>query len=194
MIAQIKGILVELNPTYAILDCLGIGYELFISISTYSSIRDKKEVLLYTRQIIRDDAHLLYGFYFQTERKLFNYLISVNGVGPSSAIMILSSLSISEITEAIISGNSSILKQVKGIGSKTAQRIIIDLHDEINTFIQREKIYSDSDKKIKTETLNALEVLGINRKISERYADEILKNFPNITVEELIKQILKNRL
>lgn len=192
MITQIKGKLIDLHPTNVVIDCLGIGYELLISLSTYNNLlQKKKSVLLYTRQIIRENIHLLYGFYSKVERKLFDYLISVNGVGPSSAILLLSSLSISEIIEGIISKNLSILQKSKGIGLKTAQRIIIDLHEVICDLQKNNQTFSSSTSKVKIETLHALEVLGIKTKISEHYANLILKKDPSISVEELIKKILK---
>lgn len=193
MIYSLKGTVQELSPTYAVIDVNGVGYYAGISLQTHSELSSGKNVLLYTQQIIREDAHLLFGFSTILEKELFNLLISVNGVGPASAIIMLSSLSNSEISSAIQSGNSGLLQKVKGIGAKTAERIIIDLRDKLQKFgISDEKNYTSADNKIKDEALSALEVLGISKKISEKIADKILKQNPALTVEDLVKQILKN--
>ena len=149
--------------------------------------------MIYTQQIFREDAQLLFGFNTFLEKELFNLLISVNGVGPVSALIMLSSLTIEEIASAILNGQALLLQKVKGIGTKTAERIIIDLRDKVQKFgIANENISTSTNTKIKEESLTALEVLGIPRKTSEKIADKILKQSPDLNVEELVKQILKN--
>jgi len=152
-----------------------------------------RNVFLYIQQIIREDAQLLFGFNTILEKEMFTLLISVNGVGPVSAIIMLSSLSMDEIASAILSNNSMLLQKVKGIGTKTAERIIVDLRDKVQKFTgSEENISTFADNKVKEESLSALEVLGIPRKTSEKLADRILKQNPEFSVEDLVKQILKN--
>lgn len=193
MIYSLRGTVLELTPSSAVVEVAGIGYYTGISLQTFEKLSLGKEVFLYTQQIIREDAHLLFGFNTFIEKELFNLLISVNGVGPASALIMLSSLSIQEIASGILSGNSGLLQKVKGIGAKTAERIIIDLRDKLQKFgIEEDKNSINTNNKIKEEALSALEVLGISKKMSEKIADRILKQSPDLVVEELVKQILKN--
>ena len=193
MIYSLKGIVQELNPTSVILDVNGVGYFVGISLQTSEKLVLAKETFLNIQQIIREDAHLLFGFNTILEKQMFNLLISVNGVGPVSAIIMLSSLSLQEIANAILSNNSLLLQKVKGIGTKTAERIIVDLRDKVQKFnVSEENIFTFANNKIKEESLSALEVLGIPKKMSEKIADRILKQNPDFTVEDLVKQILKN--
>ncbi|UBB88637.1 Holliday junction branch migration protein RuvA [Candidatus Kaistella beijingensis] len=193
MIYSLKGIVQELNPTSVIIDVNGVGYFVGISLQTSEKLVLGKETFLNIQQIIREDAHLLFGFNTILEKEMFNLLISVNGVGPVSAIIMLSSLSLEEISSAILSNNSLLLQKVKGIGTKTAERIIVDLRDKVQKFkISEENISNFANNKIKEESLSALEVLGIPKKTSEKIADRILKQNPDLTVEDLVKQILKN--
>ncbi len=193
MIYSLKGIVQELNPTSVIIDVNGVGYFVGISLQTSEKLVLGKETFLNIQQIIREDAHLLFGFNTVLEKEMFNLLISVNGVGPVSAVIMLSSLSLGEISSAILSNNSLLLQKVKGIGTKTAERIIVDLRDKVQKFnITDENISTFADNKIKEESLSALEVLGIPKKMSEKIADRILKQNPNLSVEDLVKQILKN--
>jgi len=193
MIYSLKGIVQELNPTSVILDVSGVGYFVGISLQTSEKLVLGKETFLNIQQIIREDAHLLFGFNTILEKQMFNLLISVNGVGPVSAIIMLSSLSLQEIANAILSNNSLLLQKVKGIGTKTAERIIVDLRDKVQKFnVSEENISTFANNKIKEESLSALEVLGIPKKMSEKIADRILKQNPDFTVEDLVKQILKN--
>lgn len=193
MIYSLKGSVQELNPTSVIIDVHGVGYYVGISLQTSEKLVLGKETFLHIQQIIREDAHLLFGFNTISEKELFNLLISVNGVGPVSAIIMLSSLSLQEISSAIMSNNSMLLQKVKGIGGKTAERIIVDLRDKVQKFNVSEGIISDVvNNKVKDEALSALEVLGIARKMSEKIADRQLKANPDLTVEDLVKQILKN--
>lgn len=193
MIFYLRGIVQELTPTYTVLEAHGVGYYVGISLQTSQKLSLGKEYLLYTQQIIREDAHLLFGFFDKEEKEMFNLLISVNGVGAVSAMIVLSSLELSEISQAILSGNSGVLQKVKGIGAKTAERIIIDLRDKVGKF--EGGSYEKTalvDNRAKEEALSALEVLGISRKMSEKIADKILKSSTEISVENLVKQVLKN--
>ena len=193
MIYSLKGIVQELNPTSVIVDVNGVGYFVGISLQTSEKLVLNKPTFLNIQQIIREDAHLLFGFNTILEKEMFNLLISVNGVGPVSAIIMLSSLSLEEIASAILSNNSLLLQKVKGIGTKTAERIIVDLRDKVQKFKDSEEnISTFANNKIKEESLSALEVLGIPKKMSEKIADRILKQFPDLSVEDLVKQILKN--
>lgn len=193
MIYSIRGIVLELTPTYVVVEASGVGYYIGISLQTFEKLQLGKETFLHIQQIIREDAHLLFGFHAPNEKQIFNLLISVNGVGPVSALIMLSSLSISEIGGAIVSGNAALLQKVKGIGAKTAERIIVDLKDKVQKFgIDAEDQTQVLNTKIKNEALSALEVLGISKKMSEKIADKILKQNPEIVVEELVKQILKS--
>lgn len=193
MIYSLKGIVQQLHPTSVVVDVQGVGYMVGISLQTSEKLTLGKETFLNIQQIIREDAHLLFGFNTILEKELFNLLISVNGVGPVSALIMLSSLSLEEIATAILSNNSLLLQKVKGIGTKTAERIIVDLRDKVQKFKDSgENISTFANNKIKEESLSALEVLGIPKKMSEKIADRILKQNPDFSVEQLVKQILKN--
>ncbi len=193
MIYSLRGVVQELTPTFAVIEVSGIGYYIGISLQTSHNLSQGKEVLLYIQQIIREDAHLLFGFFSKDEKDMFNLLISVNGVGPVSALILLSSLSLPEAANAILSGNSAVIQKVKGIGAKTAERIIVDLKDKVGQFGNSEaKLSALADNKIKNEALSALEVLGISKKVSEKIADRIMKHNEEISVEQLVKEILKN--
>lgn len=193
MIYSLKGTVQELNPTSVIIDVNGVGYYVGISLQTSEKLVLGQPTFLQVQQIIREDAHLLFGFNTISEKEMFNLLISVNGVGPVSAIIMLSSLSLSEISAAIMNNNSLLLQKVKGIGGKTAERIIVDLRDKVQKFtVSEENISNFVNNKVKDEALSALEVLGISRKMSERIADRLLKADAELSVEDLVKQILKN--
>lgn len=193
MIYSLKGTVQELNPTSVIIDVNGVGYYVGISLQTSEKLVLGQPTFLQVQQIIREDAHLLFGFNTISEKEMFNLLISVNGVGPVSAIIMLSSLSLSEISAAIMNNNSLLLQKVKGIGGKTAERIIVDLRDKVQKFtVSAENISNFVNNKVKDEALSALEVLGISRKMSERIGDRLLKADAELSVEDLVKQILKN--
>ncbi len=192
MIDQIKGKLVEKTPTYVVIDCGGVGYQLNISLNTFSKIGIEENCLLFTHYVVREDAHLLYGFKEKSERELFRQLISVSGVGSSTAMMILSSLSPDETKVAIISGNVNVLKSVKGIGLKSAERIIIDLRDKIGKSDGVEIFSASSNNTIKEEALSALVMLGFSKMPAEKALTKIMAETPNLTVEELIKRTLKS--
>lgn len=193
MIHFLNGKVHELTPSYTVLNINGVGYYVGISLQTYQKLVEGKDAFLNIQQIIREDAHLLFGFYTKDEKEMFNHLLSVSGVGAVSALILLSSLEISEIASAILSGNSAQLQKIKGIGTKTAQRIIVDLKDKMLKFnVSEENKSLKIDNKIKEEALSALEVLGIAKKTAEKIADRILAQNSDLKVEELVKQILKN--
>ncbi|MDG1039024.1 MAG: Holliday junction branch migration protein RuvA [Polaribacter sp.] len=192
MITQIKGKLVEKNPTEIVVDCNGVGYLLHISLNTFSSLTDNENVILYTHLSIREDAHTLFGFFTKTEREVFKLLISVSGVGPSIARTMLSSMTAEEIQQAIASENIPLIQSVKGIGAKTAQRVIVDLKDKILKTFNIDKVSTITNNTNKDEALSALEVLGFNKKQSDKVVSMVLKNNPDASVENLIKLSLKN--
>lgn len=193
MIFSLQGIVQELTPTYAVINVNGVGYYTGISLMTSQKLTLNKETFLFIQQIIREDAHLLFGFNTRLEKEMFNLLISVNGVGAVSALILLSTLSLDEIASAILSGSSPLIQKAKGIGAKTAERIIVDLKDKVQKFSNPEENISLAvNNKVKEESLSALEVLGIPKRSSEKIADRFLKQNPDISVEELVKQILKN--
>ncbi|RLJ23106.1 Holliday junction DNA helicase subunit RuvA [Chryseobacterium sp. 7] len=193
MIFSLQGNVQELTPTYAVINVQGVGYYVGISLMTSQTLVLNQPTFLFIQQIIREDAHLLFGFNTRSEKEMFNLLISVNGVGAVSALILLSTLSLDEIASAILSGNSALIQKAKGIGAKTAERIIVDLKDKVQKYSDpNANISVMVDNKIKEESLSALEVLGIPKRASEKIADRIIKQNPNISVEELVKQILKN--
>ena len=192
MITQIRGRLVEKNPTYVVVDCAGVGYMLHISLQTFSALSDDENVRLFAHLSVREDAHTLYGFISKTEREVFKLLISVSGVGPSIARTMLSSMSSEEVQNAIASENVTLIQSVKGIGLKTAQRVIVDLKDKILKTFDIDELSLNTNNTNKEEALSALEVLGFYRKQSEKAISVILKDSPNETVELLIKKALKN--
>ncbi|MFS4432048.1 Holliday junction branch migration protein RuvA [Chryseobacterium sp. S90] len=193
MIFSLQGNVQELTPTYAVINVQGVGYYVGISLMTSQTLVLNQPTFLFIQQIIREDAHLLFGFNTRSEKEMFNLLISVNGVGAVSALILLSTLSLDEIASAILSGNSALIQKAKGIGAKTAERIIVDLKDKVQKYSDpNANISMIVDNKIKEESLSALEVLGIPKRASEKIADKIIKQNPSISVEELVKQILKN--
>lgn len=192
MITQIRGKLVEKNPTDIVVDCNGVGYLLHISLNTFSSLPSSEAVTLYTYLSIKEDAHTLYGFINKTEREIFKLLISVSGVGPSIARTMLSSMNPEEIQNAIATENVALIQSVKGIGAKTAQRVIVDLKDKILKTFNIDEVSLRTNNTNKEEALSALEVLGFQRKQSEKIIVAILKENPDATVENIIKLSLKN--
>ena len=192
MITHIKGRLVEKSPTSVVIECNGIGYMINISLNTFSQIPDNENLKLFTHLQVKEDSHTLYGFFSIKERQIFRLLISVNGIGPSIARTMLSSISPDQIIDAISRENVSLIQSVKGIGSKTAQRVIIDLHDKILKVYELDEGFASSNNTNKEEALSALEVLGINKKSSERLVDQIVLDNPDVWVENIIKETLKN--
>ena len=164
MITHIQGKMVEKNPDHVVIECNGLGYHVQISLQTFSNIPDQENLKLFTHLVIREDAHILFGFYSKTERELFKMLISVSGVGPSIAITMLSSMDTEEIQRAIGSEDVAKIQSVKGIGLKTAQRVIVDLKDKILKTYEISEDLSVSNNTIKIEALSALEVLGFSTK------------------------------
>jgi len=187
----IRGIIVERNPAHIIIEAGGIGYFINISLNTYSKFNQKKEGLIYLHQVIRDDAHVFYGFADKGERDLFRNLISVNGVGSNTAIMMLSSLNPDEIAVAVTTENVAVLKAVKGIGIKTAQRIIIDLKDKLGKLYDTDQIFLSPNNTILNESLSALVMLGFVKRDAEKVVAKILQEQPQTTVEGVIKLALK---
>lgn len=192
MITHIKGRLVEKNPTDVVIDCKGVGYFLNISLHTFSQIPDTEEVKLFAQLLVREDSHTLYGFSTVEEREVFNLLISVSGVGASTARTMLSSLTPELIRDAILSEDIVTIQSVKGIGSKTAQRVVLDLKDKIIKVYGSLPNSSKSSNTNRNEALSALETLGFARKQAEKACDAVLKQQPQATIEEIIKQALKN--
>ncbi len=190
MITQIKGKLVEKNPTQVVVDCNGIGYEINISLFTFSSLSSDENIKLFTHLQVREDAHILYGFFTVLERAVFRLLISVSGIGSSTARTMLSSLTPSEIQHAIGTEDVATIQGVKGIGLKTAQRLIIELKDKIKSLQGTDEIPVFKSNTIKEETLSALEVLGYSRKASEKIVDKLIQGEPDSSVEGLIKSAL----
>ena len=190
MITQIKGKLVEKNPTQVVVDCNGIGYEINISLYTFSSLSSDENIKLFTHLQVREDAHILYGFFTVLERAVFRLLISVSGIGTSTARTMLSSLTPAEIQQAIGTEDAATIQGVKGIGLKTAQRVIIELKDKIKSLQGTDEIPVFKSNTIKEETLSALEVLGYSRKASEKVVDKLIQGEPDSSVEELIKSAL----
>ena len=192
MIAHIQGRLVEKTPTEVIIDCNGVGYHINISLHTYSLLPDSESLKLFTLLQIREDAHTLYGFVEKQERELFKLLISVSGVGASTARTMLSSLAPSQIIQAIASNDVGTMQSMKGIGAKTAQRIILDLKEKVLKVYNLDEVSVVESNTNKEEALSALEVLGFVRKTAEKVIDKIIRETPNASVENLIKQALKN--
>ena len=190
MITQISGRLIEKTPTYVVIECNGIGYMINISLQTFSLINDEA-CKLYTHLSVKEDSHTLYGFFNQNERHLFRNLISVSGVGPSTAQVILSTYSAEEIISFITSADVAAIQHVKGIGAKTAQRIIIDLKDKVAKGLPTSDILFQKDNTIKQESLSALLALGFAKKGAEQKIEKVLKENPDITsVENLVKMAL----
>ena len=191
MITHIRGKLIEKNPTNAIIEANGIGYWLNISLNTYSQLSDSEAAFLYTYLSVKEDSHTLYGFSTKVEREIFKMLISVSGVGPSIARTMISSMTTDEIQHAIASGNVSLIQSVKGIGAKTAQRVLVDLKDKIAKTYTVDEVFVNESNTNKNEALSALEVLGFNKKLSEKVIDKILQEDKTLSVEGLIKKALK---
>ena len=190
MITQLQGRLIEKNPTYVVINCHGVGYEVNISLHTYGMIGSDENIRLYTHLQIREDAHTLYGFYQPMERSIFRLLISISGIGASIARTMLSSMTPIEIQQAIVHEDLAAIKAVKGIGLKTAQRVLIELKDKIQNVAGMDEIPALKSNTIKEETLSALEVLGYPRRQAEKVIDNIIQSAPDSSVEELIKQAL----
>ncbi len=192
MIDYIKGTITRITPAFLTIEASGVGYFINISLSSYSKLEDKREYKLLVHEVIREDSHQLFGFADKEEREIFRLLISVTGVGASMARMMLSSLSPAEIEKAIIESEVNSLKSIKGIGLKTAQRIIVDLKDKLGKYAVTGEIFAFSDNTKREEALSALVMLGFAKGAVIKVLDTILRENKNLTVEDLIKRALKN--
>ena len=192
MIAHIQGKLVEKSPTEVVIDCGGVGYQINISLHTFSLLPNSDFVKLYTHLQIKEDAHTLYGFVEKSEKEIFKMLLSVSGIGANIARTMLSSLEPKQVIHAIASGDIGVIQSIKGIGNKTAQRVILDLKDKVVKLYDLEEVSVSSSNTNKDEALSALEVLGFVRKASEKVVEKIVKENPDASVETIIKQALKS--
>ncbi len=192
MITHLSGKLVEKNPTHVIIECAGVGYFVNISLHTYSLLGQDEHILLYTYLQVREDAHILFGFAERQEREIFRLLLSVSGIGSSTARTMLSSLTPIQVRDAIAMGNVPSIQAIKGIGAKTAQRVILDLKDKVLKIHGMAEVSPESNNTNKEEALSALEVLGFIRKHAEKQVDKVLEKDPLLSVEDIIKQALKN--
>jgi Holliday junction DNA helicase RuvA len=192
MFDYIKGSVINLTPAGIVIEAGDIGYLIHISLTTYSQLHGSEKAKLFLHQVIREDAHILYGFFEQTERELFRMLISVNGIGANTAIMMLSSHKPEELQHAILTENVGLLKSIKGIGIKTAQRVIIDLKDKIGKIPAGDLLFRPVESPVRSEAVAALEMLGFNKKAVEKLIDQVMAEQPAITVENLIKLALKS--
>lgn len=192
MIAHLQGKLVEKSPTHVVIDCGGVGYHVNISLHTYSLLPTTDFIKLFTHLQIKEDAHTLFGFVEKSEREIFKLLLSVSGIGASIARTMLSSLDPKQITNAIASGDVATIQSIKGIGSKTAQRVILDLKEKVLKLYDLDEVSMSQNNTNRDEALSALEVLGFVRKTSERIVEKIIKEAPESSVEYIIKQALKN--
>jgi Holliday junction DNA helicase RuvA len=190
MFDYILGKIDQLTPTNVILDNRDIGYMIHISLNTYTQLNKESKAKLFIHQIIREDAHLLYGFFSKEERDIFRLLISVSGIGANTARMILSALSPIEAIEAITTGNVMVLKSIKGIGAKTAQRVIVDLRDKVGKTIENSEIFDVSSNRIKEESLSALATLGFSKSSVTKIVENIISENPEISVEQLLREAL----
>lgn len=192
MIAHIQGKLAEKSPTHIVIDCGGVGYHINISLHTYSLLPNTDFVKVYTHLQIKEDAHTLFGFIEKSEREIFRLLLSVSGIGASIARTMLSSLDPKQITNAIGSADVVTIQSIKGIGSKTAQRVILDLKEKVLKLYDLDEVSMSQSNTNRDEALSALEVLGFVRKSSEKIIEKIVKENPDASVEFIIKQALKN--
>ena len=192
MITHLKGRLVEKTPTNIVIDCNGVGYFVHISLHTFSNLSDTESVKLFIHLQVREDSHTLFGFSTKVEREIFRLLISVSGVGASIARTMLSSLTPDQVKDAIAQNDFATIQSVKGIWSKTAQRVVFDLKDKILKVYSLDGVSVVSNNTNKNEALSALETLGFGRKQAEKICDSIVKNDANASVETIIKLALKN--
>ncbi len=192
MIHHLKGKLIEKNPTHIIVECGGVGYFVNISLNTFSKISDNELVNIYTHLQVKEDSHTLFGFAEKSEREIFRLLLSVSGIGSSTARTMLSSMSPVQIRDAIANGDVPSIQAIKGIGAKTAQRVILDLRDKILKVYDIDEVSSTPNNTNKDEALSALEVLGFARRQAEKVVDKVISQDPSLSVENIIKLALKN--
>jgi Holliday junction DNA helicase RuvA len=191
MIAYLKGEFVKKTPAWVYVDVAGVGYEVQITLNTFTRIQDLDKGVLHTVLIIREDAHILYGFFEMAEREMFQQLIAVSGIGASTARVMLSYMKPSELAKAIIQGDVRTLESIKGIGKKTAERVVLELRDKVGKQIPETNISSMKSNSLHQDALNALTALGINRTAAEHALQKALITDPDIPVEELIKKTLR---
>lgn len=193
MIHHIKGKLVQKTPTHVVVEASGVGYFINISLHTFAQITEEESILIYTHLSIREDAHVLYGFFDESERRLFTHLISVSGIGPNTARMMLSSISPQEIQEAIVRGDVALVQRIKGIGPKSAQRLILELQDKLKKEGSDTLLSAPLNNTAREEALSALIMLGFAKTSAEKALDQIIRLEGNaLSVEYLIKSALKN--
>ncbi len=195
MIAFVKGKVIFKDPSYVVIDVNGVGYHIRISVNTYSLIGDSTELMLQTHLHVKEDAHTLYGFFEEEEKRIFQQLISISGVGPNTALMLLSSLKSDELKTAIVNSQVSVIQSVKGIGGKTAQRIILELKDKLpDELLSGEEINSgNSNNTLRNEALSALLTLGYTKAAAEKAIDKVMREHSgNVQLEDLIKSVLKS--
>ena len=191
MYEYIEGKLIERNPTCCVVETGGIGYFIQITLTTFSLLNSGNTVKLFLHQVVREDAHLLFGFSTKAEREMFRLLLTVSGVGANTSRMMLSSLTSDDIQQAILGGNIAVLQSIKGIGAKTAQRIIIDLRDKISKEKLSVELFPVQDNRLKDEALSALVILGFNKGEADKVIGKILLANRNLSLEDLIKKALK---
>ncbi len=192
MIHHLRGKLVEKNPTHVVVECGGVGYFVNISLNTFSKLPEQENISIYTHLQIKEDSHTLYGFMEKSEREIFRLLLSVSGIGSSTARTMLSSMSPSQVRDAIANGDVPAIQSIKGIGAKTAQRVILDLRDKVLKVYDIDELSLSPNNTNKDEALSALEVLGFARKQAERVVDKVLSQDTSLSVENIIKLALKN--
>jgi len=191
MYEYIEGPLIEKNPAYCVIEVAGIGYYIHISLTTYSLLEAQARTKLFIHQVVREDAHLLFGFFTKQEREVFRLLLTVSGIGANTARMMLSSMTPDDLQQAILTSNTSLLQSIKGIGTKTAQRVIIDLRDRISKEKGSGEIFPAKDNRLKEEALSALVILGFNKGEADKVIGKILLAEKNLPLEDLIKRALK---
>jgi len=192
MIAHLQGKLIEKTPTEVVIDCAGVGYHVNISLHTYSLLPQTETIRLFTYLQIKEDAHTLFGFVEKSEREIFKMLLSVSGIGAGIARTMLSSLEPKQIIQALAVGDLATIQSIKGIGTKTAQRAILDLKDKVLKLYDLDEVSMAQNNTNRDEALSALEVLGFNKKLAEKAIEKIVRETPDATVESIIKQALKN--
>ncbi|MFT5737174.1 MAG: Holliday junction DNA helicase RuvA [Maribacter sp.] len=192
MIHHLKGRLAEKNPTYVIIECGGVGYFVHISLHTFSKLPDGELLSLYTHLQVKEDSHTLFGFAEKSEREIFRLLLSVSGIGSSTARTMLSSMSPAQIRDAIANGDAPAIQAIKGIGVKTAQMVILDLRDKILKVYDIDELSTTSNNTNKDEALSALEVLGFARRQAEKVVDKVISQDASLSAENIIKLALKN--
>jgi len=192
MIHHLKGKLAEKNPTHIIVECGGVGYFVNISLHTFSKLADSENISIFTHLQVKEDSNTLFGFAEKSEREIFRLLLSVSGIGSSTARTMLSSLSPAQIRDAIAGGDAATIQSIKGIGTKTAQRVILDLRDKILKVYDIDEVSTSANNTNKEEALSALEVLGFARRSAEKVVDKVLRQDASLSVENIIKLALKN--